>query len=643
MSLLSSMEHIKSLKFFRFQKIILVLFFGAILWTIFYAPDSTESISTFDSNIVVNPDSSFTVTETILYDFGDERKHGIYRNIRDKHPQKGSAWYLNRHIDLSLISVTMDGRHVSYTQPSYSGLSVKIGDPNQLITGHHTYVITYRVEGGLAQYDGETEVYWNVTGSEWEVPIQNVTASISYISADKLLPVPVCYVGHYGSTDSCQSVETSSNAVVFKQAHISPGEQLTVAQKLDFSGNNTVIERNDLLNVAGSVLFFVLFFIIVLNRKVQKVLLWAIISFLVFIFGIYTLSVVVSSFDSDSIPVNILVILSSFLLAVIGVYLWRIKYRVDTSVVVQYEPYKDLKPMFTGVLFDNKLDPRDITAAIVYLAQHGFLKIVRTTDKVLWVFDTSDYEITLLRSISEAETELEKEVLKLLFHYDALWTTVRLSSVTKGQARRRKNFIFLQKLKNNAAKDLERLGFLEEQTIRSTFLIPAMAISAFFLFKFLTGSSVGNETFIAFVFLLLFIFIFTLSGQKRRTKQGYEALNHLKGFKDYLSTTEKERYKFHNAPALNPQQYMEYLPYAIAFGVEEEWAKAFGDMDISVPDWYQDNSFGSEFSSSGFSTSSFSAGISTFTSAFNASATVSGSSGGGHSGGGGGGGGGGSW
>ena len=34
---------------------------------------------------------------------------------------------------------------------------------------------------------------------------------------------------------------------------------------------------------------------------------------------------------------------------------------------------------------------------------------------------------------------------------------------------------------------------------------------------------------------------------------------------------------------------MQYLPFAIAMGVEKQWAEQFKDMYIEQPDWYQGN------------------------------------------------------
>jgi uncharacterized membrane protein len=121
--------------------------------------------------------------------------------------------------------------------------------------------------------------------------------------------------------------------------------------------------------------------------------------------------------------------------------------------------------------------------------------------------------------------------------------------------------------------------------------------------------------------------------------KGYEALDHLKGFREFLSVTNKERFAFHNAPKKNPTQFMEYLPYAIAFGVEEKWSDIFKDMTIPNPEWY-DGGAAHSFSATNLTTS-----LGAFSTAFAVSSGSKGSasSGGGSVGGGGGGGGGGSW
>jgi uncharacterized membrane protein YgcG len=119
------------------------------------------------------------------------------------------------------------------------------------------------------------------------------------------------------------------------------------------------------------------------------------------------------------------------------------------------------------------------------------------------------------------------------------------------------------------------------------------------------------------------------------------------GFKLYLETAESGQMQ-----NLTPQTFEKYLPYAIIFGIETKWAKAFSGLSLPAPAWYIMPGYygtpigatsGGAFSPLAFSTS-FS---SSFSSAFAAGAGGSGAGlggggfGGGFAGGGGGGGGGG--
>jgi len=268
------------------------------------------------------------------------------------------------------------------------------------------------------------------------------------------------------------------------------------------------------------------------------------------------------------------------------IYQYKTAYKTGNTIIPQYEPYEGVKPMYAGYLFDKRLDPRDITAGIVYLAEQGYIRIKKIDKKVLFFFEVDDYEIESLKPISDLEGTFEKEVFSLIF-YDFLGvgSTVTLSGLKSNYAQSQENYKKFVALKSSLA-------------------------------GFVTG------------FLI-----------ERRTRKGYEALDHLKGFKDFLRVTESQRYIFHNAPERNAEHFMEFLPYAIAFGVEKEWAKTFEGITIPNPDWYDGG--GGIYT---FNAVSLSQSLGGFSTAFASSgASGSASSGGGFSGGGSGGGGGGSW
>jgi uncharacterized membrane protein len=131
------------------------------------------------------------------------------------------------------------------------------------------------------------------------------------------------------------------------------------------------------------------------------------------------------------------------------------------------------------------------------------------------------------------------------------------------------------------------------------------------------------------------------------TVEGRKIVDEIEGFKWFLSVTEKERLTFHNPPQQTPELFEKMLPYALALGVEHEWAQQFASVFAKLenqgvnyaPVWY----YGSmtHFTPDGFASEIGK----TFTGVVSSSATPPGSSsgGGGFSGGGGGGGGGGGW
>jgi uncharacterized membrane protein len=126
-------------------------------------------------------------------------------------------------------------------------------------------------------------------------------------------------------------------------------------------------------------------------------------------------------------------------------------------------------------------------------------------------------------------------------------------------------------------------------------------------------------------------------------------MDHIEGFKLYLSVAEKEGLNRRNPPEKTPALFEKFLPYALALDVENEWSAQFAEIlaraqieDGYTPVWYSGRSWrGSGFS--GLASSLGSSFTSTISSSSSPPGSSSGSGGGGSSGGGGGGGGGGGW
>jgi uncharacterized membrane protein YgcG len=129
------------------------------------------------------------------------------------------------------------------------------------------------------------------------------------------------------------------------------------------------------------------------------------------------------------------------------------------------------------------------------------------------------------------------------------------------------------------------------------------------------------------------------------TPEGRKVLDHIAGFKQYLSTTEAERLDRMTPPNDTPELFEKYLPFAIALAVENHWAKRFQNvLSAASAQGQQTFAWYSGSSSPWSNPTGFVDSVgSSLSSAVGSASTAPGSSGGGSSGGGGGGGGGGGW
>jgi uncharacterized membrane protein len=138
----------------------------------------------------------------------------------------------------------------------------------------------------------------------------------------------------------------------------------------------------------------------------------------------------------------------------------------------------------------------------------------------------------------------------------------------------------------------------------------------------------------------LIVFLFSRY-MPARTTAGARTLERLLGFEEFLSRVEKENYA---RVVKTPEMFERYLPFAMAFGVERKWAKAFQNIYREPPKWYvASNSSAFDLGRLSNSLSELSSRAQSAMTSSPRSSSGSGFSSGGSSGGGSGGGGGGGW
>ncbi|NTW22274.1 DUF2207 domain-containing protein [Candidatus Falkowbacteria bacterium] len=546
-----------------------------------YPASASEQIKTFSSDITINGDASLDVVEVIAYDFGAASRHGIFRDLPVSYKTDGGS----REVDISGVSVTDEkGAAQLFSETRTGSLKkIKIGNPDVTVTGLKTYRIRYRVAGAINYFDDHDELYWNVTGNDWQVPIALASAKISVAgAASSSLLSTYCYYGKAGSKDKCGSALDLSGepSASYSSAGLQAGQGMTAVIGFP-KGLVSYIEQ-----VPGAE---------------SKPL--AILGILVVIYVI----------------LNILAPIVAF---VVMYRRWR-RFGRDPKVgtiIPQYDAPANISPSLVGVIVDDATTMDAYSGEIINLAIKGYLKINRLQSTVLFVTN-EDFELVRLKSEDAGLKKYQQSLMQMLFKGG---DSVKLSSLAN------KRVSEIDALDKEVNEEVVALGFFpaNPEKVRNNY----MGIGGLMLLGVFIGLF---GLFPAGIIVMAFGYFMPV-----KTLAGVEAKEHLLGLKMYLSVAEKDRLEFHNAPEKDPAQFEKLLPYAIALDVTEQWAKKFEGIYQQSPSWYNDpvrpfapvifaqslSSFGGGFASSGTAASSH-----------------SGLSGGGHSGGGFGGGGGGSW
>ncbi len=194
-------------------------------------PPPSEQIESFVSDLAVNPDSTLSVHETItVYSLGVKIKHGICRDIATRYNDRFSNPYT---IHFDVVSVQRDGQPEDFHLGKLSnGLSVCMGDRREtLAPGDHTYELTYNVDRELGFFPDHDELYWNVTGNRWTLPLQSVVANVHLPKG--IVPVaiiPDAYTGRPGAAETDFTASTDNNdTTTFRTNRVlGPLEGLTI-------------------------------------------------------------------------------------------------------------------------------------------------------------------------------------------------------------------------------------------------------------------------------------------------------------------------------------------------------------------------------------------------------------------------------
>ena len=621
------------------------------LWAAFvalalFAPAAAradEHILRYLSDVQVQKDSAIEVTETI--DVRAEHVHiihGIYRDFPTRYRGPHGTQF---HIGFTFHGATLDGGPVhASVAPQGNGIRIKLGDSDiEVPEGEHEYVIRYRATREIGRFKNFDELYWNTTGTKWIFPIDVAEARIH-------LPEPAgfgqrhVYTGPEGATGSdAEVVEEKPGEIVFRTTQpLGSYEGLTVAAAFP---KGVVAEE---------------------SRS----------------FGLI----------ADYGP-PLLGLLSFIGLCAFYYVAWKRAGRDPRAgtVVPIFSPPDDLGPAAMRYVSRMGADNRTFAAALVDMGVRGHIRMSEedpgwfSSNKVRLERISSDNplpreEQAALTQICEAgdsvlmeqknyktfqsakkalsdvlKTKYEEKLFKrnlgwaaagLLLFAALFWLTcAAVAAATYGGVMWQIGVVIGSLL----VTALLWLAF-HDSTLGKCLLtligFAAMAIA------FAVGMPVLNAALssgwwlpLAFPLLAAPIVLSAFWWIAAPTKEGRTVLDHIAGFKQYLTITERERLDRMTQPRDTPELFEKYLPYAIALGVENRWAERFaGVLAAASAQGQQSFAWYSGSSSPWDNPTGFVDSVgSSLSSAVGSASTSPGSSGGGSSGGGGGGGGGGGW
>jgi hypothetical protein len=638
-------------------------------------PDAAERIRDFHSRIVVGDDGRLTVTETIAVTAaGEAITHGIYRDFPTIY---GEDYGVAERLDLpftfhlfrttrpfEVVDVRRDGRpEPHHNEGLENGERVYFGSSEvTLPPGQYAYTLTYTTAEQLGFFADHDELYWNVTGNDWRFPIDRASATV--VLPASIPPSAITLEGYTGAFGSKQRQLTTR---IDRQT----GE-------LHFATTAPLASREGLTIVVS----FPKGFIAAPNPADRRARLLR-----------------------DN-PVLLIGPLGLLLVALYYGGAWIAVGRDPRrgTIIPLFEAPQKLEAAALRYVAGMEYDERCFTAGLVGLAAKGWARIEENDGELSVVRDTARHtplgpgerslnsallrtgsielaqknHATIRSAIRSLHAALRREYEGAWFRANRRWVIpgIVLSAlvvlVAGFSGPLPSSFMFgfmlvwltgwtfacfhLVMTVVRAWRELVRPGrgaFGRIGAGITALLATAIALPFLFAEVFALGVLIHATSPLMVPVLLVLVGLNVLFYHLLRqpTLAGRKVMDEIEGFKMYLTTAEGAELA-QAAPAKTPQLYERLLPYAIALGVENEWAEQFSDVlqrsaqdDGSSsyrPSWFTGRSF------DGVGPTRFASALSSSLSTSVASSSTapgksSGRGGGGSSGGGGGGGGGGGW
>ena len=488
----------------------------------------------FDVDVTVQLDGSLLVTESVEFYFEGEPFTYVFRELP-----------LYRTDGIDVISARMDGAALpAGEQAGHAEVSGR--DPIKVVWHFapttdqaHTFVLTYRMWGVVQQTADADLLLWDTLPDEHAYTITRSTVRIHYPEGVDLLSAPEVRAG---SAD----VEQGDATVAFTAHTLGPDENFTVA--LRFQRGSLITDPPQWQQSQG-------------QADASK------------------------RYSLVAVSVAIFVLLIGFL----TIFRYRMHYRRqragDSAVLTT--PPSSLPPAIAGVLANDgnlQLIWSYALATLFDLAERGVIEIEEASSGSWW--RRQDFRLHLRSRPADLHPHERGLITALFESKHGMQTSCTLHTLESDLQRRLKHF------SKPLEEELWELGLFGEryQRGRNTFLIWGCMLLGLSLLSLLAAilwlrdSSLGIWPLMAsgslfLIGIMAFIASNTISPL---SDAGREQARAWQSFARYLQDVTRGRESL-----IYTKLFIDYLPYAAAFGLAQAWAKYLKKREsFELPRWF---------------------------------------------------------
>lgn len=549
-------------------------------------------IKDYQVNAVLHENNVLEIQESIQVNFSQKR-HGIYRNIatdmyvsRDTSEQlDGSSskvmHYANKVRKLKIKDWEYD------TSTEDGNYIIQIGDEDKTVSGDQLYQISYQYSMPDDRLENSDFLFYSVLGAGWKTRIDHFSFELDFEKplSDQAQADLQIYSGKSGSEENSIDVmyDLTSDKITGEAYQIAPNQAITIFTELPqgyFKG----------------------------ARR------------------------------TPSLPFQIMLVFTLLLsIVLLVIEFWK----KDAPVIetVEFHPPHGMSSAEVGTIIDETVDDVDMMSLIPWWANEGYLLIEEVPDKKGRGGEHAKILLHLQKKLPEDAPEYQKRLMKALFPKDR--EIADLSKLKKKFADKfEKAKMDLQKIYSGEKKlstgtatavcsvfllcvtyALEiglssqvslteslpggliaavvllvfgcvRLAMVPKDALRSTGAKIALSIyglCSWVVALICTAFACLSDPFLSPALLLVSTLlvmpaIWNAGKLIHATAYKREMQGKLLGLRRFIQTAELDRLKM--LVDENPSYYYDVLPYAMAFGLMDDWAKRFESMTLQEPDWY---------------------------------------------------------